>query len=300
MNDLNYHHLYYFWIVAREGSIAAARDKLHVTQPTISVQLTALEEALGQPLFDRRGRRLYLTEVGEVVYRYASDIFALGKELVSSVERGGVEGRTRRFAVGVADVVPKLVASRVLGSVDDMEPAVLMSCYEGKPADLLARLALHELDLVLSDQPVGPGSNIRAYNHVLGRSGVTFLAPGAMARRYRSGFPESLDGAPLLAPTPNTALRYALDEWFDKLGIRPAIVAEFEDSALLKAYSEQAEAIFPVSTVIAASAQSHYGGRSVGATEEVVDTVYAISTERKLKHPAVVTVVDAARETLFD
>lgn len=301
MRELNFNHLHYFWVVAREGSIAAARAKLHVTQPTISVQLGALEEALGQRLFDRRGRRLVLTEVGRVVYRYASDIFALGSELVANVEKGVAGGSaTRRFTVGVADVLPKLVASRLLAPVFRLDPPVRIVCYEGKPPELLARLAMHELDLVLSDHPIGPEANIRAHTHPLGTSGVTFLAPERLARRYRSGFPESLDGAPFLLPTPDTALRHALDQWFERVGLRPEVVAEFEDSALLKAFSQVAQAVFPVSSLIVEPVRTHYEAHPVGETNDVLDHLYAIAIEKRLKDPAVVAVVETARKALAD
>jgi LysR family transcriptional activator of nhaA len=301
MKELNYNHLYYFWVVVREGSIAAARAKLHVTQPTISVQLGALEEALGQQLFDRRGRRLVLTEVGRVVYRYASDIFALGRELVANVEKGVAGGSAKqRLTVGVADVLPKLVTSRLLAPVLRLDLPVQVVCYEGKPPELLARLAMHELDLVLSDHPIDAEASIRAHTHPLGKSGMTFLAPERLARRYRGGFPESLDGAPLLLPTRDTALRRALDQWFDKMGLHPDIVAEFEDSALLKAFSQVAQAVFPVSSLIAASVRTQYGAHLVGETTEVLDHLYGITIDKKLKHPAVVAVVETAREALAD
>lgn len=297
MEWLNYHHLLYFWAVAKEGSIAAACKKLLLTQPTISAQIRTLERSLGQRLFSRSGRHLVLTESGQMVYRYAEEIFALGRELQDAL-RDRPTGRSLRLQVGVTDVVPKLIAHRLLSPAFRLPEPVQIVCVEGKPTDLLARLAVNELDVVLMDTPITYQINVRAYNHLLGQCGVSIFGTEAAAP-YRKGFPVSLDGAPFLLPTSNTALRRSLDRWFDSKGIRPAIVGEFEDSALLKVFGQAGAGLFPTASVIEEDVKRQYGVRVVGRLDGVVEQFYAISAERRVKHPGVTAIVEAARDKLF-
>ena len=298
MEWLNYHHLHYFWVVAKEGTIAAACGKLHVAQPTISAQLRTLENSLGEKLFKRVGRNLILTETGHTVFRYADDIFSLGGELMDTL-KGRPTGSPMRFSVGVADVLPKLVAYRLLEPAVNLPESIQLVCHEGNPVELLARLAIHELDLVLSDSPIGPGVRVRAFNHMLGECGVSIFGTKELATAYRRRFPGSLDGAPILLPPDNTSLRRSLEQWFDSEGVRPSMEAEFDDGALLKVFGQAGAGVFAAPTVIEKEIQRQYGVRVVGRLESVRERFYAISVERKVKHPAVVAIADAAREKLF-
>lgn len=298
MDWLNYHHLLYFWVVAREGSIVKASEQLRLAQPTISGQLRALEESFGQKLFVRQGRGLVLTEFGRMVYRHADEIFTLGRELTEAI-KGRPAGRPVRFMVGVADVVPKLVAYRLLEPALRLSEPVRVVCREGTPERLLAALAVHELDLVLTDGPIGPGVKVRAFSHLLGECGVTFFGTPELATRYKRRFPKSLDGAPMLLPLPSTALRRGLDQWFDANGVRPSIVGEFADSALLNSFGQAGVGIFPAHSVIEAEVKRQYGVRVVGLAEDIRERFYAISVERRLKHPAVVAISESARQAMF-
>jgi len=297
MEWLNYHHLRYFWAVAREGSVTRAAEKLHISQPTVSAQIRELEEALGERLFLRTGRTLALTDVGRTVFRYADEIFGLGRELLDTV-KGRPTGRPARLSVGIANVVPKLVAYRLIEPALQLPEPVLMECVEDRPDRLLAELAVHTLDVVLNDAPVGPLVNVRAYSHLLGDCSVTVFGVPALARHARR-FPASLDGAPFLLPTQNTALRRGLDQWFDEQRIRPQVVGEFEDSALLKVFGQAGRGLFTAPTAIADEVRRQYGVRRIGEIEPVRERFYAISVERRLKHPAVVAISEAARQGLF-
>jgi LysR family transcriptional activator of nhaA len=299
MDWLNYHHLLYFWMVAREGSITKACAQLHLAQPTISSQLRKLERSLGEKLFEREGRNLVLTETGRTVYRYADEIFALGQELRDAVA-GRPRGRPLRLVVGVPDVLPKLIVYRLLKPALEMEEATQLATYEGKLDDLLADLALHRLDIVLSDAPTGPTTAVRAFNHPLGECGIGFFGTAAVARQYASGFPSSLDQAPMLLPTENTVLRRSLEQWFSETGVRPRVVAELEDSALLKVFGQAGEGIFPAPLAIATEVQQQYAVKQIGCVESIRERFYAISVERRLKHPAVLAISKFARDELFE
>ncbi len=298
MEWLNYHHLLYFWTVARLGSITRATEELYLTQPTISAQLRVLEESLGEKLFTRTGRNITLTEMGRVVFRYADEIFSLGRELTDTL-KGRSVGRPVRFTVGIADVLPKLIAYRLLQPALQLTDPIRMVCHEDKPDRLLAELAVHGLDLVLSDAPIGPLIKVRAFSHLLGESAVTIFAPAKLAAKYRRQFPRSLNGAPMLLPTETTSLRRSFDQWSGAQGIRPFIVGEFEDSALLKVFGQSGAGLFPAPSVIEAEVRKQYGVQVVGRLEEVRERFYAISVERKLKHPAVVAISEAAHQKLF-
>lgn len=298
MEWLNYHHLLYFWTVARLGSVARATEELYLSQPTISAQVRLLEESLGEKLFTRTGRNLTLTEMGRVVFRYADEIFSLGRELTDVVKRRST-GRPVRFVVGIADVMPKLVAYRLLEPALTLVEPVRVVCHEDKPERLLAELAIHGLDLVLSDSPIGPAVKVRAFNHLLGECGVTIFGSAKKAADYRRRFPHSLDGAPFLLPTENTTLRRSLDQWFESEKIRPFVVGEFEDSALLKVFGQSGTGLFAGPSAIEPEIRKQYGVQIVGRLDTVRERFYAISVERKLKHPAVVAISDMARQKLF-
>lgn len=299
MEWLNYHHLLYFWLVVREGGVAQAAAKLRLAHPTVSGQLHALEDALGEQLMVKQGRRLVLTEMGTVVYRYAEEIFALGGELLETV-KGRPTGQPLRLVVGIDDVVPKLVARRLLEPALQLGTPVRLVCREDKTERLLAELAAHELDVVLTDAPLPTGSAVRAFNHLLGETDVTVFGTAALVKAHRRGFPGSLDGAPVLLPTAQTALRRSIDQWFDGLGLRPRIVGEFDDSALLKAFAQDGVGLFFAPTVVRNVVRRQYDGlQVVGRVPELTERYYAISIERKLRHPAVVAISRGARDDLF-
>jgi len=298
MEWLNYHHLLYFWAVAREGGVTRASEQLRLAQPTISGQLKALEEALGEKLFERAGRRLVLTDVGRVVYRYADEIFTLGRELQDTL-KGRPTGRPVRFTVGVADAVPKLVAYRLLRPALTLPEPVHVVCREDKPDRLLSELGVHSLDLVLSDAPASPGVKVKAYSHLLGETPVAFFGTDALAAAHRRGFPRSLDGAPVLLPTEGSSLRRSLEQWFDAEGLRPRVVGEIEDSALLKVFGQAGTGLFPAPVAIEAEIRVQFGVKVVGRVDAVKARFYALSAERKLKHPAVLAIREAARSELF-
>ncbi|MDD9940254.1 MAG: transcriptional activator NhaR [Myxococcales bacterium] len=295
---LNYHHLLYFWTVAKEGSVSQAARSLRLAQPTVSGQIKALEHSLDTKLFERKGRRLELTEQGRLVFRYAEDIFGLGRELMDTV-KGRPTGRPMRLRVGISDMLPKLVAQRLLAPAIHIDEPVRIVCRGDKTDRLLAELALRDLDLVLSDVPVGAGVKVRAFNHLLGECGMTFFAVPKLARAYRRGFPKSLDGAPLILPTQENLVRRSLDHWFGMLDLRPRIIAEFDDSGLLKAFGRAGEGIFTAPSVVASSVREQYQVQAVGRTEDVRERFYAITVERRIKHPAVVAISESAKQNLF-
>ncbi len=295
---LNYHHLLYFWTVAREGSIAAASKRLHLAQPTISTQIKMLEDQLGVTLFDRSGRKLELTEIGRQAYRYADEIFSLGRELVETVQ-GGLLGRTMRLAVGVTHFVPKLVAYRLLEPATKPGTGMAIVCQQDRFDRLLSRLALHELDLVLSDVPLGNEVSIKAFNHALGHSEISLFAAPSLAAKLRRGFPGSLDRAPFLLPMPGASLRRELDRWFESHNIQPEIVGEFDDSALLKVFGQSGAGVFAGPSAIESEIKRQYDVQVLGRAEGISERFYAITVERRIRHPGVVAISDAAKSTLF-
>ncbi len=295
---LNYNHLHYFWIVAREGSISRASEVLMVAPPTISVQLRSLEGSLGEKLFAKSGRNIVLTDVGRLVYRYADDMFTTGRDLVDTLN-GRPTGRPLKLMVGVIDNLPKLVAYRLIKPALELPEPVQFVCQEGRPEALLAELAVHRLDVVLSDSPLGSEIRVKAFSHQLGECGVTIFGSASQARGRRKTFPASLEGAPFLLPTATTALRRSLDQWFDDNGIRPQVRGELDDGALMKVFGQSGEGLFPAPTVIEAEIRRQYRVHVVGRIREVRERFYAISVERKLKHPAVVAISEAARLRMF-
>jgi LysR family transcriptional activator of nhaA len=296
---LNYHHLLYFWMVAKEGGITPAAELLHLSQPTLSTQIQKLEKSMGVKLFDRKGRSMVLTDTGQTVFRYADEIFTLGRELTDAV-RGRPSDEVMRLLVGVPDVLPKMVVHRLLQPALEMEDKVKLVCYEGKLNNLLSDLAMHKLDVVLANSRLTPDVSVRAFNHLLGQCDVTVFGTAEMAKKYKRGFPKSLSGAPMLLPTQNTNMRRSLEQWFDETDIHPEVTHEFEDSALLKVFGQAGAGMIVVPTPIADEVGRQYSLKPIGRIREVTERFYAISVERRLKHPAVLAISEAARENLFE
>ena len=280
---LNYHHLLYFHTVARTGAITEAAEELGLAQPTVSAQLRQFERNLGHQLLKRAGRGLELTETGRVVHRYANDIFALGDEMVQVLDGRPADGRPR-LRVGIADVLPKMAVARVLEPLQSGQEAVHLLCYEGKPGELLSKLSVHELDIVLSDSPVGPDQNIRAFNHLLGECSLTIFAPRGSAAQYRREFPQALDGARFVAPTENTSMRRMLDYWFARQDIQPLIIAEIEDSALVKAFAQQQGGLFAAPTLVRDQVAALYEADPVGE----IRRFKSASTPSRSSEPSVI------------
>jgi LysR family transcriptional activator of nhaA len=298
MQRINYQHLFYFWHVVTEGSITAACKKLHLAQPTISGQLTVFEQAIGEKLFYKQGRKMQLTDTGRIVFHYAEEIFALGRDLGNTL-KGLPTGRALRLSIGIADALPKLVVYRLMQPVFQLPEPVQIYCYEDKVERLLSDITLQRIDLVLSDTPLTSSSNANIFNHLLGESAVTVFACADLAAIYRPNFPRSLGGAPFLLPTNNTALRRSLDHWFDNENIRPNIQAEIEDSALIKTFGKGGMGLFVAPTIVEAEIKRQYMVETVGNIESVKERFYAITVRRQLKHPAVTAILDNARDNLF-
>ena len=297
MEWLNYHHLRYFWTVAKEGSLARAAEKLHVSQPSISEQIRELESALGEKLFRREGRTNKLTEAGQVVFGYAEEIFALGRELMNAVkQRPGA--KTLRLYVGVADSFPKLVTNEILKPVFTLPQTVHVICREGKMEDLLAQLAAHRLDLVLADEPASSSANFKVFDHPLGETGTTFCAEKNLAARLKRNFPESLHESPALLPVDNTTLRRALEKWFRERDIQPRVMAEFEDLALMNVMAVEGRGFIAVPTVAAKDALTHYGFHKIGEALDCRVQLHVITAARKIAHPAVTLITENSRTLL--
>jgi LysR family transcriptional activator of nhaA len=296
---LNYHHLLYFWMVAKEGSIVRAGEELRLAHPTISGQIHRLEEVLGEKLFARKGRHLVLTEAGRVAFRYADEIFSLGREFVDTL-KGRASGRPLRLVVGVADVLPPSLVRRFLEPAFRLGQPVQVICRADKSIEeFVAELALHRVDVVISDGPAGAGVAVRAFNHLLGECGTTFFAAAKLAASMRRKFPGSLSGAPFLLPGAPSTVRRSLEQWFNVHDIRPDIIAELDDSALAKDFGMEGMGVFAAPSVIEAEVLRQYRVRVVGRSEAVRQQFYAISVERKIKHPAVVAICKAARQDIF-
>lgn len=299
MDWLNYHHLFYFWTVAKTGTVSAAAKQLHLARPTVTSQLRDLEKAVGQKLLEKQGRVLVRTEFGQQVFQYAEEIFSIGHELKEFVKNGQA-GRRRKFRVGMPDVVPKLVAFELLRPALQGPEPTRIECYEGKLRNLLADLAVHRLDLVLSDSPAPTTFDISVHSHKLGECGLSILATQSLAKKHRNNFPNSLNGVPILLPTEHTAIRRSLDRWMEERNVFPQIVAEFEDSALLKVFGQAGQGVFPVPTAIEDIVKKQYGVWVVGRIPEVLDKFYAISVEKRVQHEAAVRIMNQARNELFE
>jgi LysR family transcriptional activator of nhaA len=295
---LNYHHLRYFHAVAREGSVSGASEKLRTSQPSICAQVKQLEAALGETLYRRRGRSIVLTDFGRVIYGYAEEIFTLGRELLTTAKRAPT-ARLLRLHVGIVDSFPKLLSLDILRPVFAHVPRIQVTCQEGKLDDLLGQLAAHRLDALLADEPPPSGAQVRTFSHPLGASGVTFCAAPALAGKLSGRFPRNLQGAPMLLPTHNTALRRDLEKWFRSVSIEPEVVGEFEDAALAKIVATEGLGITAVPTVVAAEAIERYGFVTLGRTEECRIQLYLIAAERRIEHPAVALLAREAGRALI-
>ena len=297
MAPINFHHLHLFRTVARAGSLARAAATLQLTEPTISTQIKALEQQLGAPLFTRTTRRMQLTDAGQTALRYADDIFSLGDELVRAMV-GDVGDRARRLAVGIADVVPKMIAYQLIEPALHLPEAIVLSCSDDTPERLIAALSVHALDVVITDAPVTPAANIRAYNHLISESGTSIFGTPALVQPYLADFPASLHGAPFLLPSSTSMLRRGLDAWFQQHGILPAVRAEYADSALMKVFGQSGYGLFAAPTVLEDEVERQYGVAVLGRLPAVRQQFYAISAERRIAHPGVtaITRIGAQRE----
>lgn len=298
MEWLNYHHLLYFWTVARRGSVVAACEELKLRQPTVSAQIQSLEESLGEKLFDRIGRKLVLTETGKIVFRYAEKIFHLGSELVDVVKDRPINN-TIELVVGITDVVPKLIAYRLLQPALSSSERVKIVCREERTEKLLAELAIHNVDIIISDSPLAAGGHVRAYNHFLGECGATFMAAPKLAEKYRKNFPKSLNKAPMLLPIENTSIRSQIENWLHAEDLHPEVVGEFEDSALQKVFGMEGTGIFIVPTAIEREVKKQFEVEVVGRANSIRERFYLITVSRKIKNPAVMAICEGAKEHLF-
>lgn len=295
-NELNFRHLYYFWVVAKEGGITRAAERLGLAVQTVSSQLTLLEQSMGKALFSQQGRRLVLTEAGRVAMNYADQIFLLGTQMQEAVNEAD-SGRIR-LSVGISDSLPKLSAYRMLESAMRIDKKVRVVCYEDQFEALLAELALHKLDVVLTDREVQPGSALKVFSHQLFESEMLVVGTPELAARYGQDFPGNLNGAPFLLPTRNNALRSKIDEWLLQVNVKPDVVGEFEDNALLNTFGRRGLGLFFAPAALAAEIEEQFGAVHVGAVPGVREQFYVISNERKIKHPAVEAILAAAQKAL--
>jgi LysR family transcriptional activator of nhaA len=298
MAHINYKHLHYFWVVAKAGGVSKAAEQLHLTPQSISGQLGILEESLGVSLFRKSGRKLELTDTGRLVLGYADAIFVLGEEMQDAL-RQHPSKRGLQFKVGIADVVPKTMAYQLLEPAIHIDEQPKMLCREGRLASLLGDLAVHKLDLVIADRAMPSNLNVRGFSHLLGECGISFLASRRLAEQYPDlPFPALLAEMPLLLPGEDAAMRPRLMRWFDSLHIRPNIVGEFDDSALLNAFGQEGVGIYPVPTAVLKRVQGQSDCVVLGTTNAVTEQFYAISTERRLTHPAVLAISQAAQQVM--
>lgn len=295
---LNYHHLFYFWTIVHEGSVSAASRKLRLAQSTVSEQLKELEGSLGLVLFHRRKGKLHLTDDGSHVYRYADEIFALGRELTDTLS-GRSMMRASRVVVGVSDLMPKLIVERLLAPALQHNPRLRLVCYEDRHERLIAELALYELDTVLTDTLVTPSSTFSGFSHLLGESPISLFAKPKLAGQLKRRFPKSLDGVPVLLPIEQTSLRTSLTHWFEAKGIRPQIRGEFQDSALMMMFGRAGEGICAAPTVMAEEIMTQHRLAMVAELDEVRERFYAVTAERKIVHSGVRAITEGARTQLF-
>lgn len=298
MEFLNFHHLRYFWVTAKEGGLTRAAKKLHVSQPSICTQIQALESMLGEKLLRRSGKGLVLTESGQRVFSFAEEIFSLGDDLLNTLKQRPTL-RPLRVNIGITNSLPKLMGAELIRPVFQLPQAVEVSCREWPEAELLAHLAAHRLDIVLAEQPASAVSHLKAFNQLLGESGVSFCAESRLASRLKRDFPSSLRGAPVLLPAPETPMRRSLEKWFLDVGIQPRLVAEFDDPALMKVMAAQGLGFFPVPSVVVQESVTRYGVRLIGEAEGCRQQFFAITGERRFAHPAVVAITKQAQASLF-
>lgn len=293
----NFRHLYYFWVVAKEGSITRAAERLHLAIQTVSTQLAQLEQAMGKVLFTQQGRRLTLTEAGRLALSYADQIFLLGEQMQEALAEA--DSARTRLTVGISDSLPKLTAYRLLEIATQLPRPVRLVCYEGEFDELLADLALHKLDVVLTDRAVRSGTTLRVFSHMLFESDTIVVGAPALVARYGEHFPGSLNGAPFLLPTRNNALRGRIDEWFELHNVRPDIVGEFEDTALINTFGRSGAGLYFATAALQSDLADQYGVTLAGRVPQVREQVYAISNERKIKHVAVEAILASAQRGTF-
>lgn len=297
-SGLNFRHLYYFWVVAKEGSITRAAERLEVAVQTISAQLSLLEQSIGKSLLAPQGRRLVLTEAGRIALAYADQIFLLSEQMIDTLATSDLE-HTMRLTVGISDSLPKLISSHLLEAALALPQRVRLVCYEDKFDSLLGDLSLHKLDVVLTDRPVPSGTTLRVFSHLLGESEITLFGVPALAKQYAAAFPASLNGAPLLLPTRNNAIRGRIDHWLETHDVRVDVVGEFDDNALLNTFGRNGLGLFPAPSALEADVFNQFGAIPVGALSPVKEQFYAISNERKIKHPAVDAILTAIHGRVF-
>lgn len=292
MTPLNYNHLYYFYMVAKEGSIARASSSLHLTPQTISGQISRFESQIGVNLFDRNGKTLQLSEMGQLIYSHAEEIFQLGDELRNVLKtHHPVSWQT--LTVGITDVIPKVLAHHLLKPALTLDESIRLICHEGDQLNLLAALAINKLDLIITDQPLEPGGHVKAYTHQLAESGLSFFGTKKLASKLKKNFPQSLSSQSFLMQSQKSAVRQRLGVWLEKVGVTPKIIAEFDDSALMKSFGQEGYGVFTAPTIIEKYIVSQYNVDVIGRAEECVDRYYIISPERKIKHPAVIEIVNS-------
>ena len=298
MRHLNYNHLLYFWSAVREGGIAAAARSLHITPQTISGQIKLLERAAGGPLLEKKGRKVAATELGLTVFEHASEIFARGEVLQRLLQDSDFTSR-RTVTIGISDVVPNLVAWRLLAPLMQIEQPYHVVCHGGALDSLATELAQHRLDLVVASSALSTSAGVRAFSHLLGECDISFFAPPALAARLRRNFPESMDEAPFLLPSPRSPNRRVFDAWFAQHGIRPRVIGEFDDSSLLKTFGKGQFGVFAAPSIIEEEVTRQCGVRVIGKATTAVAKFYALTTERRIRHPAVVELMERARTGLF-
>ncbi len=297
---MNFKHLYYFWVAATAGGVVRAGEQLHITPQTLSGQIKLLEERLGRKLFRKSGRRLELTDDGRVALRYADEIFTLGEELQAALrQQRGAPTQVLEFRVGIEDAVAKSVAYRLLEPALQLAEPVRLICTEGRFDDLMSQLALHRMDLVIADEPLSNRLSVKAFNHALGSSAMSFFAAPALKARLRGAFPACLNGAPMLAPGATSSLRTQFEAWLTRHKLQPRVVGEFDDGALMGAFGRQGAGVFLSPSVVEEKTAAQYGVRVIGRSDEMREDFYAISVERRITHPGVVAITQAARRSVF-
>jgi LysR family transcriptional regulator, transcriptional activator of nhaA len=298
---MNFKHLHYFWVAAKAGGVMRAGEQLHTTPQTLSGQIKLLEERLGRQLFRKAGRKMELTDDGRVALRYADEIFALGSELEGAMreKRSSSGTQVLEFRVGVEDALAKTVAYKLLEPALQLDVPVHLVCTEGRFTDLMAQLALHRLDLVLADEPLTSRLSVKAFNHPLGRSSVSFFCAPALRGRLRGPFPACLNDAPMLIPGGSSSVRPQFETWLTRHGLHPRVLAEFDDGALMQAFGREGRGVFLSPTVVEDEVATQYGVEIIGRSDEMADQFYAITVERRITHPGVAAITSAARGSLF-
>ena len=296
---MNFKHLHYFWAAAKAGGIVRAGQQLHISPQTLSGQIKLLEDRLGCALFRKAGRGLELTDEGRVALGFAEQIFALGAELEAVIGKGSGAAQALDFRVGIADSVPKAMAYRLLEPALAMTEQVHLICHEGKFADLLGQLAVQRLDLVIADEAMGRQVSVKAYNHLLGSTAMSFFATAELKTRLGDDFPQCLHGAPMLLQGASSAMRQRFDVWLAQHKLRPQAIGEFDDAALMKAFGAEGRGVFMAPTVLEAETSAQYGVMVLGRSDELIEEFYAVSVERRISHPCIAAITQAARNQLF-